>query len=241
MGKPLLSVVIPAFNEEKYLPSCLNSLKMQNFTDFEIIVVDNNSTDDTSKIARDFGVRVVKETVQGMIPSREKGFSEAKSEIIARTDADAILPPNWLSKIYHYFQLYPRMVALTGGFIFPEATKIQEKVLQIIFNQVYIQQMKIALGHHTLNGPNYALRKSSWRQIQAHKDDRMVHEDIDLSCHLYELGEIRFFPGLQVAYSLRRWKRKFWRTMFEYGIRNVKTVLIHHPNLKRYEKIISKI
>lgn len=61
---PFFSVVIPAFNEEKFLPNCLKSLKEQDFKDFEIIVVNNNSIDKTAKIAKEFGARVIFEKIK---------------------------------------------------------------------------------------------------------------------------------------------------------------------------------
>jgi glycosyltransferase involved in cell wall biosynthesis len=93
---PLISVIIPAFNEEKFLGNCLFSLKNQDFNDFEIIVVDNNSRDKTSKIAKKFGVKLVSEKNQGAALARNRGAKEAKGEILAFTDADTILPKNWL-------------------------------------------------------------------------------------------------------------------------------------------------
>ena len=106
LKKIAISVVIPAHNEEKYIGKCLNSIRKQTFKDYELIVVDNNSTDDTSKIAARYGARVIKETKQGITPARERGFKEAKAEIIARTDADAIVSPNWLKTINHTFKKY---------------------------------------------------------------------------------------------------------------------------------------
>src|SRR3989304_4870044 len=115
-----ISVVIPAYNEERNLPKCLSSLRNQTFPHFEIIVVDNNSWDKTAEIARLFGARVVYETIQGMTPARERGFREAKGPIIARTDADTILTPNWLYQIYREFQKDPSLSAVTGSAYFPE-------------------------------------------------------------------------------------------------------------------------
>ena len=113
-NKPEISVVIPAYNEAKYLPKCLESIIKQTFNNYEIIVVDNNSTDNTAWIARSFGARVVKEKIQGMIPARERGFREAKAEIIARTDADTVVTKDWLEKIFRTFQTNPEVIALSG-------------------------------------------------------------------------------------------------------------------------------
>jgi len=112
--RPKISVIIPAFNEEKYLPACLESLRKQSFRDFEVIVVDNNSTDRTGEIARNYGFKVVEEKRQGMIPARERGFREAKAQIIARTDADTVVTPNWLKVIDESFRKNPFVVGMTG-------------------------------------------------------------------------------------------------------------------------------
>lgn len=89
-----ISVIIPAFNEENFLPKCLESLKKQDFKDFEIIVVDNNSKDKTSEISKKFGVKILKEKNQGAAFAREAGFLKARGKIIATTDANTILPRN---------------------------------------------------------------------------------------------------------------------------------------------------
>lgn len=235
---PSISVVIPCYNEEKYIARCLQSVSEQTFKNYEVIVIDNNCTDNTAKIAAGFKATIIKEKIQGMTPARERGFQEAKSAIIARTDADSVVSNNWLSSIYRYFTLYPQMVALTGGFSFSEVSRAEEKLLSVFIN-AYSRHMKLVMGHYQLNGPNYALRKSAWEKIEIHDDDKVVHEDMDLACHLYELGDIKYFPNLKVGYSLRRWKKKFWHTMFEYGVRNIRTVLLHHPKFARHRRLLN--
>ncbi len=229
-NSPKISVVIPAYNEEKYLPNLLSSLKSQSFRDFEIIVVDNNSTDKTAKIARSFGAKVVKEKIKGMTPAREKGFSSAKAEIIARTDADSTVSKNWLETIYQAFQNLPNSCALTGSFTFPSVGKPIALFLRLFTNLCYYKFSKLLMGHYPLSGPNYAVRKSCWKKIknQIHRDDSMVHEDMDLSCHLAEIGQITFLPQMIVSYSLRRWRMNFFYTAFEYLFRYFRTIFIHH-------------
>ncbi|MGC9019569.1 MAG: glycosyltransferase family 2 protein, partial [Candidatus Bipolaricaulaceae bacterium] len=81
-------MVIPALDEEKELGECLTSLARQNFSAFEVIVVDNGSTDRTASIAEEWGARVVVEGRRGPGYAREAGFRAAKAPIIASTDAD---------------------------------------------------------------------------------------------------------------------------------------------------------
>src|SRR5437763_970821 len=99
-----ISVVIPVYNEEKYLHDCLTALQHQTRKADEIIVVNNNSTDSSAQIAEKLGARVVNESKQGMIFARNRGFNEATGDVIARCDADTRVPPDWLEKIEHHFQ-----------------------------------------------------------------------------------------------------------------------------------------
>lgn len=88
-NSPSASIVVPARNEEKLLAQCLKSLLEQDYVgDYEIIVVDNASTDRTAEIASGFGVKVVYEANVGTGPARQCGLLEARGEIIAFTDAD---------------------------------------------------------------------------------------------------------------------------------------------------------
>jgi glycosyltransferase involved in cell wall biosynthesis len=96
------SVVIPAFNEAGHIEKAIKALKSQTAPrkDFEIIVVDNNSTDDTSRLAEAAGAdKVVLETEPGTNIARQRGVIESSGEIVAFLDADCIPPPDWLEQI----------------------------------------------------------------------------------------------------------------------------------------------
>ncbi|MCL5795331.1 MAG: glycosyltransferase, partial [Patescibacteria group bacterium] len=81
-----ISVVIPAHNEEALLALCLKSILSQKFAGtYEIILIDNDSTDKTGQIARQFPIKVIREPKKGIAYARERGFREAKGEIIAST------------------------------------------------------------------------------------------------------------------------------------------------------------
>lgn len=220
MTSPLVSIVIPAYNEEQYLQHVLLALQKQTFKDFEVIVVDNNSTDETATIAKSFGVRVVKEPVQGMIPARERGFKEAKAEIIVRTDADTIIPTDWVECYYRTFTNNPTIVAASGNLLLPIPFG-----RQII--SWYNLLCRLTLHHPQLNGPNMAIRKSIWKQLKVCTDDTKVHEDIDLAIHVAKKGPIVFLPDLWVTYSMRRFKRSFFFTLLEYTFRQYKTIAYH--------------
>lgn len=224
-----VSVVIPAYNEEKYLEQCLVSLLNQSEKADEIIVVDNNSTDKTAAIAKSFGVRVIKEKKQGMIPARNKGFNTAKYEIITRTDADAIVPTDWIKQIKRNFHHDTKLIALSGPMHF-YSNSVIEKVSKWPTN-IYQNAVKKVIKNDFLIGPNMALRKSAWKLVKNDVclNDKDVHEDIDLSIHLATFGKIKFDEKIIVEASFRRYKKLI--TYFEYPYRSIKTIRRHRKTL----------
>ena len=97
---PFVSVVMPAHNEEQYIGECLAALKQQSYPAdrFEIIVVDNNSKDRTSEIARSHGVKVLFKEKGPVGAVRNYGVAHAQGEILAFIDSDCVAPPTWLQE-----------------------------------------------------------------------------------------------------------------------------------------------
>lgn len=130
MSKIIISVIIPAHNEERLIGRCLWSLKFQKKSEpYEIIVVNNNSTDKTTQIIKALKIKMINETIPGPGPARNAGAKAARGSILAFTDADSIPPPNWLNHIYKAFKANPNIVALIGSFQFKNTTNLL-KILQ---------------------------------------------------------------------------------------------------------------
>lgn len=114
-ASPRVSVVVPALNEALFLPDCLKALALQEYVgEFEVIVVDNGSTDATAAIARDHGAVVVTEMRPGVCAARQRGTEVAAGEIVVSTDADTIVGPHWLSRITATFDANPACVSVAG-------------------------------------------------------------------------------------------------------------------------------
>ena len=97
-----LSVIIPARNEENYLPSCLKAIesaRLEAGIEVEVIVVLNRCTDNTEKIARDFGAITLKDDSKNLSIIRNKGCQTATSEILVTVDADSLVSKNMFKKI----------------------------------------------------------------------------------------------------------------------------------------------
>ena len=99
--RPTISLIIPAYNEEAYLPACLDAI-MQNVAGkaIEIIVVDNNSTDGTRQVIERYpAVTYVFEPKKGITRARQRGFMSSSGDILAYVDADTRPPPGWIEHI----------------------------------------------------------------------------------------------------------------------------------------------
>ncbi len=156
--RPYVSVVIPAYNEELWLERCVSALqRQQTEISFEIIVVDNNSTDGTAEVARRLGVRYVFEPRQGLTFARQAGEAAALGEIVAHTDADSEAPPDWIERIAREFRRTPETAVVSGPMCFPKAPLAMQIVapLQNLFVWIWwLLTRRLAV----LNGCNFAVR-----------------------------------------------------------------------------------
>lgn len=219
-----ISVVIPVYNEEKYIRPCLESLKKQEVPPDEIIIVDNNCTDNTVAIAKEFNAYIVSEKTQGILAARNAGFSAAHYDIIARTDADARFPPDWIKKIKTNFE--NSSIDAVGGPIVYQKTLFPSTWYSNMFYYI----INIIQGYHTLVGSNMALKKSMWDKVKDEvcTDEKKVHEDADIAIHIHKNGGvIRYDPHLFATCSPRRIVRKPASFFGEYPIRLIRTIMSH--------------
>ncbi len=113
--EPDISVVVPAYNEADGLGATLTALLDQDYPGpYEVIVVDNDSADDTAAIAAGYGVAVVHETARGVCPARQCGTAAARGRIVVSTDADTVPSRDWLSRIAAGFAASTQVVAVAG-------------------------------------------------------------------------------------------------------------------------------
>lgn len=201
-----ISIVIPVYNDQSHLKACLDSIKNQTIAPDEVVVVDNNSTDESVKVAKTYPfVRVVAEKQQGVPYARTKGFNSARSTLIGRIDADTQLPADWVSKIKHIFE-DEEIAAVSGPVGFHDAPSPR---LGLLLDKS-MRKAAWRLGTRDdavfLFGSNMAMRKSAW---DATKDDvcygKDIHEDIDIAIHLDQAGYVvAFDEDLTALASSRR-------------------------------------
>jgi glycosyltransferase involved in cell wall biosynthesis len=228
-----VSVVICAFNEEKFITNTLESVKKQSYRNYEIIVVDNNSKDKTALVASKYTPSVIKELRQGLSFARNTGFNHADGEILVKLDADTVLENNTLADIVREFDSDKKLSALTVMQFFGK-----NSVLLYLFSYLYLPPILfiewLAMGHIGLSGPFYAIRSSVWRQVHPHNNDKNLHEDMDLACHAVIYGKVGWLWKTSVIMSGRRFIEDPFH-VFLYLKKGVKTYLLHHPSHKLHK------
>ena len=115
---PKVSVIIPAYNQASFLTEAVESVLAQTYHDFEIIVVNDGSTDDTPQVARQFGDTLcyIYQTNQGLAAARNTGIRNARADIIALLDADDIWEPDFLEKMIQLLSVHPQAGGAYCGF-----------------------------------------------------------------------------------------------------------------------------
>lgn len=208
MTNPKISAIICTHNREQYLGAAIDSLLQQDFADFEVVVVDNGSSDRTSDIAAARqGVKYVYEPVLGLSVARNTGARVAAGEILAYLDDDAVASPKWLKVLYDAYQSNEKL-AVAGGkvtLLWPPQTQAPRWLSTNLAGNlgaydlgdkvVYINQPGM-----TPRGLNYSIRRTFLDQIGGFNVNLGRVGKILLSNEELHTTELALQLGWQVAY-----------------------------------------
>ena len=220
MKNPEISIVIPVYNGSKTLGQCLNSVLKQTYGSYEIIVVDNNSTDNTGELIRKFAeenarVVYVFEGKRGRGSARNAGINASRGTIIAMTDSDCVVGPDWLEKISRpIIDDNEKVVVGSEENIFLNywTNNIQEA------NGLFVELHRKEDHINSIDTKNFAILSDI---IKEHRFDENIRnlEDFDLALRLKRILKIRFAPDIKVGHyhksSMLSWaklqtERGYW-------------------------------
>ena len=223
--EPKISIIIPTYNGEATLRKCLGSVLNQNFKDYEVVIVNNNSNDKTKNIILEFQridnrIKYIFEPHKGRGKARNAGIRESKGKIIVMTDSDCLVPKNWIKNIIKPIISDKEDIVqgneedLIGNYW----TKMQQKAncrffSERVYNTHYINHV---------DTKNFAIKKEVLEKVGFFDNTLKNFEDFDLKVRLKKKGyKIYFFKSLKVKHhhrdnflSLvkRRFNQGYWIT-----------------------------
>jgi len=204
-----ISVIIPAYNEEENLPKIISSLRNQVNKNFEIIIIDNNSSDKTFEIAKGLADKVFICKTQGFVFARNLGARKSKNEIVAFLDADSIPPKNWTEVISYNFEKNKSLDAVSCVGVYDNkgffGWFFANSFTWIVFG---ICKISTWIGNSQLIANNLAIKRDLFLKVGGF--DNFVVEDYYLSKKLNALGNVktRMDSKMRVVYSARRLEKE---------------------------------
>jgi glycosyltransferase involved in cell wall biosynthesis len=207
-----ISVVVCAYNEERYLRACLHALLAQTRPPDEILVVNNASSDATAAIAASVrGVRVVDEPRKGLVRARETGRRETSGNLIAYLDADCRAPIQWLERVERRFARAPGLVAVSGSFRYYDwdlASRMAVRAYDFTVAPLAhaLAQRVLRVGA-VLYGGGFCVRREALEAIGGFDTRIDFHgEDTNLGRRLTAVGRVALSNACWVYTSARRYR-----------------------------------
>ncbi len=140
---PYVSVVIPAYNAANTIAETLKALRSQaGIADYEVVVVDNGSSDETARVARAYGARVLHEEIRGPAAARNKGLIDSNGEIVAHLDADTVPSRRWLAELCAPFADDRVVIAAGHSLCYPPKTGAERYAQSIGLNDATLAVLR---------------------------------------------------------------------------------------------------
>ncbi len=216
----MISIIIPTLNEEKYLPNILESIKTQNFKDYEIIVADAGSKDKTLEIAQQYNCRVI----PGGLPSkgRNEGAKVARGDLLFFIDADCVLPPNFFEKSLAEFS-EKKLDFASFGLLPIDGTKIHKFAFNTFYNW-YIYALEKVLPHAAMG---ILAKRDLFLKLNGYDETIKLAEDHDLGRRANKIASYGIIKGVKISVSERRFKKDGWiKTIVKYFLCELHMVFI---------------
>jgi len=203
---PKISIVLPTYNGERFLRDAINSIIMQTEEDFELIIVNDCSTDSTKTIAEEFSnhdariIVITNKTNMKLPASLNIGFSKARGEYFTWTSDDNLCKPNWLAVLSTYLDNNPNADMVAG-----DMDRINED--GSIYSRLckfYPYRNALQLAYECNIGAAFMYRRSIAEKVGTYDDSMFCAEDYDYWCRMALVGQIDFTEDN--VYQYRRHK-----------------------------------
>lgn len=214
---PFVSVVVPAYNEEKYILKCLDSLFNQTVDKkvYEVIVaLSSKTTDKTEEKIKKYPVKTIY-IKGGVAMGRYQGFRIAKGDILAGTDADTAVPKDWIENIISAFN-DPNVVSVTGPVLPDPLAPFRERLYYYLALAFYLTY-STADRKKYLSGNNFAVRRDAYFKCGEFKRHLKSGEETELTHRICKYGKIVYDKKIRIRTSTRRTQEGYIKSFIRYS------------------------
>ena len=240
----LISIIIPALNEEKLLPVILEQLtesSLRKKYDFEIIVSDGGSTDRTIDIAKKYADKIVykeENKEQNISQGRNAGAKVAEGEILVFLNCDTMIekPHEFFETIINKFLPGNYLAMTCPVHVFPADSKLEDKIFLTFYNYYFWFLNIIGLGMG--RGECHVIRKSVFDELNGYDEKLIAGEDFELFKRIRRKGKILFANKLTVFESPRRYRKYgHFRILFTWLSNSISVIFTKKSLSKTWEQV----
>ncbi|MES2864811.1 MAG: glycosyltransferase family 2 protein [Bacteroidota bacterium] len=208
---PFFTVIIPLYNKEKYIENAIKSILNQTFTDFELLIVNDCSTDKSVEIASKFEsekIRIIHhEKNSGLAATRNTGIKKANSNYVTFLDADDLWKPHFLEKIFHLIQNFPeaRIFGTNYEEIWEETIKNPHNNSDSLPNDFigYINFFKLNLKQGIYNHGSVCLHKEVYKNVGFYNENIQLSQDLDFNIRANYHYKLAYDNSVQMSYFMQ--------------------------------------
>jgi O-antigen biosynthesis protein len=224
---PGISVIVPVYNAERALEACVRSMLELDYPPqgHELIFVDNGSTDGSNRILESFGgrIRVLREPKRGASAARNHGVRNARFPVVAFTDSDCVVDPQWLR--YLARPLSDREVGVSGGSILARRPCNR---IEAFGETVHDNSKAVTYQPPYCASGNWASRKEDLLELGGFDETFLRSQDCELSCRMYQAGfKFVHVPEAVVYHKNERTYAGLFKEGFTHGKNNVALIERH--------------
>jgi glycosyltransferase involved in cell wall biosynthesis len=201
---PIVSVLLPVYNGDRYLAEAIESILAQSFKDFELLIVNDGSTDRSRQkleryAAQDDRIRLIHRENRGLIQTLNEMLALARGEFLARMDADDISSGDRFALQVKFLQQNPEYVCVGGAYdlIDPKGRTVLHSVMPETNAEI---QQALLSGQTIINHPCAMIRRSALQQIGGYDEAMQTVEDLDMLLRLGEIGLLANLPDTVLKY-----------------------------------------
>lgn len=215
----MISIIIPVFNKKDTVAKCLDSIICNDYKDIEIIAVDDGSTDGSLAILKEYAKRgvIIIEMMEnkGVSCACAAALARAKGDIVIRTDADTVVPPDWIHIFEKYFR--DKSVMAVGGSYRCLNSDSPIALCTNAVDLIFVNLFKRIFLLNRLPGANRAIRKSALLSAGGFNNESDLSEDIGVFLKLKKAGKVIFDPDIIVNTNYPDTIARLWERHYNNG------------------------